>query len=186
MAAGRDLSCAGTNMTDKMNLPLRRLVAVADIPERGLDLHFEATPEECATVAHWIDAPKLSSLTADYRLLRRGSQVRLTGTLRAVLTRTCVASLEPFETVFEEPVSMRFSEHASADGAAEASVSHDAEEEDLPDPIVNGKIDVGGVTAEFLSLGLDPYPRKPDSDFRYEEDTGKENPFAALAKLKGG
>jgi hypothetical protein len=94
--------------------------------------------------------------------------------------------LEPFETVLEEPVSMRFSEHASADGSAEASVSHDADEEDLPDPIVNGKVDVGAVTAEFLSLGLDPYPRKPDSDFRYEEDAGKENPFAALAKLKGG
>jgi uncharacterized metal-binding protein YceD (DUF177 family) len=173
-------------MTDKTNLPLRRLISVADIPERGLDLHFEATLEECAAVAHWIDAPKLSSLTADYRLLRRGSQVRLTGSLRAELTRTCIASLEPFDAVFEEPVSMRFSEHASADGSAEASVSHDAEEEDLPDPIVNGKIDVGAVTAEFLSLGLDPYPRKSDSDFRYEEDTGKENPFAALAKLKGG
>lgn len=186
MAASCNLSCAGTDMIDKASLPLRRMIAVADIPERGLDLHFEATPDECAAVAQWIDAPKLTSLKAEYRLLRRGSQVRLTGKLHAVLTRTCVVTLEPFETVLEEPVLMRFSEHASADGSAEASVSHDADEEDLPDPIVNGKVDVGAVTAEFLSLGLDPYPRKPDSDFRYEEDAGKENPFAALAKLKGG
>lgn len=173
-------------MNDATPLPLRRLVALADIPDRGLDLHFEATAEECAAVAQWLDAPKVSSLTADYRLVRRGSQVKLQGTLHAILTRTCVVTLEPFETQLEEPVTMRFSEHASADGAAEASVSHDAEEEDLPDPIVNGRIDIGAVTAEFLSLGLDPYPRKPDTAFRYEEDQGKENPFAALAKLKGG
>lgn len=173
-------------MTDPNTLPLRRMIAVGDIPDRGLDLHFEATPDECAAVAQWIDAPKVTSLTADYRLIRRGSQVKLSGTLHAVLTRTCVVTLEPFETVVDEPVTMRFSEHASADGAAEASVSHDADEEDLPDPIVNGRIDVGAVTAEFLSLGLDPYPRKAAGEFRYEEDTGKENPFAALAKLKGG
>ena len=42
------------------------------------------------------------------------------------------------------------------------------------------------VTAEFLALGLDPYPRKPEADFAYTEDAGKENPFAALAGLKAG
>lgn len=171
-------------MTTEAALPLHHTLAVADIPDRGLDYHFEANADERQAVAKWLDAPSLASLTADYRLLRRGSQVKLDGTLKARLTRLCVVTLEPFETEIEEPVSMRFSEHASEDGAAEASISHDAEEADLPDLIINGRIDVGAVTAEFLSLGLDPYPRKPGTDFRYEEDTGKENPFAALASLK--
>lgn len=165
-------------------LPLHHWVALADIPDRGLDLHFEANEAERQAVAAWLEAPAIASLTADYRLLRRGSQVKLDGTLKARLTRLCVVTLEPFDVAIEEPVSMRFSEHASEDGAAEASVSHDAEEEDLPDPIINGRIDIGAVTAEFLSLGLDPYPRKPGTDFHYEEDAGKENPFAALARLK--
>ena len=34
---------------------------------------------------------------------------------------------------------------------------------DPPDEIVNGRIDLGRVTAEFLALGLDPFPRKPDA-----------------------
>ena len=34
-----------------------------------------------------------------------------------------------------------------------------------PDEIVNGQIDLGAITAEFLVLGLDPYPRKPGVDF---------------------
>lgn len=165
-------------------LPLHRTIAVGDIPERGLEVHFEASPDERAAVAAWIDAPSVASLTADYKLLRRGSQVRLDGALKARLTRLCVVTLEPFEVEIREPVSMRFSEHASIDGAAEVSVSHDADEDDLPDPIVNGRIDIGAVTAEFLALGLDPYPRKPEAAFAYTEDAGKENPFAALAGLK--
>lgn len=167
-------------------LPLHRLIAVAGIPERGLEVRFETNAAEREAVADWLDAPAVEALTANYKLLRRGSQVRLTGELHAKLTRLCVVTLEPFETEVREPVAMRFSEHASADGAAEASVSHDATEDDLPDPIVNGRIDIGAVTAEFLALGLDPYPRKPEADFAYTEDAGKENPFAALAGLKAG
>ena len=37
--------------------------------------------------------------------------------------------------------------------------------EDAPDPIVDGKIDLGALAAEFLALGLDPYPRKPGVAF---------------------
>jgi hypothetical protein len=38
-------------------------------------------------------------------------------------------------------------------------------EEEEPDPIVDGKIDLGALAAEFMILGLDPYPRKPGVDF---------------------
>jgi hypothetical protein len=55
-----------------------------------------------------------------------------------------------------------------------------------PDEIVNGKIDLGAVVAEFLALGLDPYPRKPGVDFDYKDPADAEhNTFAALGKLKG-
>ena len=166
-------------------LPLKRLVAIADIPERGLEVRFEASADELKAVAEWLETPSVASVTAHYRLLRRGSQVRLEGELQASLTRICGVTLEPFQEDVSEPVSMRFSEHASLDGSSEVSASHDAEEEDLPDPIINGRIDIGAVTAEFLALGLDPYPRKPGVGFDYVEDSGKENPFAALAALKG-
>ena len=55
-----------------------------------------------------------------------------------------------------------------------------------PDEIVNGQIDLGALTAEFLALGLDPYPRKPGVDFSYQDAPDeKDSPFAALGKLKG-
>ena len=60
-------------------------------------------------------------------------------------------------------------------------------EADPPEPIVDGAIDLGGITLEFLALALDPYPRKPGASFESSAgDTGIESPFAALAKLKRG
>ena len=51
---------------------------------------------------------------------------------------------------------------------------------------MNGQIDLGALTAEFLALGLDPYPRKPGVDFSYQDPADeKDSPFAALGKLKG-
>ena len=58
-------------------------------------------------------------------------------------------------------------------------------ERDPPEPIVNGRIDLGAVTAEFLALGLDPYPRKPGVAYEpAPERDPADSPFAALAKMK--
>jgi hypothetical protein len=62
-----------------------------------------------------------------------------------------------------------------------------AEQPDPPDPIINGKIDVGSLASEFLALGLDAYPRKPGAQFQNpdgEPDDEKASPFAALARFK--
>ena len=57
--------------------------------------------------------------------------------------------------------------------------------EDPPDPIVDGKIDLGALAAEFFALGLDPYPRKPGVAFdAARRGRGRDSPFAALAKPK--
>ena len=58
-------------------------------------------------------------------------------------------------------------------------------DDDEPDPIVDGKIDLGALAAEFLALGLDPYPRKPGAEFAApvaEEDD--DSPFAPLDHFK--
>jgi hypothetical protein len=62
------------------------------------------------------------------------------------------------------------------------------EGEDLPDPIVAGRIDLGALVAEFLALGLDPYPRKPGVEFAEPQGAAHEpvgeSPFAKLRGLK--
>ena len=58
---------------------------------------------------------------------------------------------------------------------------------DLPDPIVDGRIDLGAVALEFLVLALDPYPKKPGvafDDVVVGDDDAEPSAFAALARLK--
>jgi hypothetical protein len=59
--------------------------------------------------------------------------------------------------------------------------------EEPPEPLVGGTLDLGAIATEFLILGLDPYPRRPDVVFE-TPPAGDEpaHPFAALAGLKKG
>ena len=101
------------------------------------------------------------------------------------MTQTCVVTLEPFEAEVAEPVELRFADlpEAALDGGEPRVV--EVAEEDAPDPIVSGRIDLGALTAEFLALGLDPYPRKPGVAFDAPGET-RESPFAALGRLRPG
>ncbi len=57
---------------------------------------------------------------------------------------------------------------------------------DPPDEIVDRKIDVGALTAEFLALGLDPHPKKPGVEFEPVIEDSDASPFDELARLKKG
>jgi hypothetical protein len=52
----------------------------------------------------------------------------------------------------------------------------------LPDPIVDGVIDLGQAVYEEFAVALDPYPRKPGAVFEPPpEPAGFSSPFGALA-----
>jgi hypothetical protein len=61
-------------------------------------------------------------------------------------------------------------------------------EQDDPEPIYDGIIDLGEVAAQFLGLALDDFPRGADEPygdhFEVSEEDAKPNPFAALEQLK--
>ena len=52
---------------------------------------------------------------------------------------------------------------------------------------INGKIDLGALTAEFFALGLDPYPRKPGVEFVAPPgEDASDSPFAASGAAASG
>ena len=54
-----------------------------------------------------------------------------------------------------------------------------------PEPIVDGRLDLGALATEFLILGIDPYPRKPGAVFEAPSSADRDaTAFAALAALK--
>ncbi|HLM41687.1 MAG TPA: DUF177 domain-containing protein [Microvirga sp.] len=168
-------------MTPETVGPLSRPVDVMNIPPRGQEVHVEATAEECAALAADFGLPGIRRLSGDYRLTNSAKGVHVTGLVKASITQICVVTLEPFDSDVEEEVEVDFAEPAGMP----AEPPTDINEYEPPDEIVNGQVDLGALTSEFLVLGLDPYPRKPGVDFEYRDPAdGKDSPFAALGKLK--
>jgi uncharacterized metal-binding protein YceD (DUF177 family) len=165
-----------------------RLVRVDALPREGRVMTIEANPAEREDLASFYKLPAIAALTATLRLDPWGQGgARVTGAVHGELTQVCVVSLEPFPATVDEDVDVRFAPQTapnSGSAATEETQTFSLADEDGPDPIVDGKIDLGALTAEFFALGLDPYPRKPGAVLD-EECTNSEptnSPFAALAQ----
>jgi hypothetical protein len=142
-------------------------------------------------VAAAIGVAALPRLQADFALTRTGRDgLQVIGEVTALVGQTCVVSLEPMETNVTEAVDLRFTaegERSSSVVAIELSAAGDAP--DPPEPLENGAVDLGRIAVEFLVLGIDPYPRKPDVSFEppaTEPEEAAAHPFAALQALKKG
>ncbi len=150
-------------------------MAVEDISDSGLHLAIEppaVVRGELAKLAGVRDLPELSAV---FDLVRKGARVEVTGRVSGRVGQTCVVTLEPMESMLDEAVDVVF--------APAVSPAPGADEE--PEPLTDGKLDLGALATEFLLLGIDPYPRKPGAEFAPPkvEDTG-DRPFAVLETLK--
>jgi len=121
---------------------------------------------------------------------RHDGSVEVSGRVDAETQPICVVTLEPFADRVSEPVEATFAPPEVLARLAEREVEEDEDaladgSPELPDAIVNGHIDPAALAVEYLILGLDPYPRKPDADFA-EIKVGEDmiSPFAALKALK--
>ncbi|MFO1103748.1 MAG: DUF177 domain-containing protein [Methylocystis sp.] len=172
------------------SLPLSRRLALADVPPEGLEIDVSATPADCAALASHNAIPAVHALRAQLRAKRwRGDGLEIEGELRASVRQACVASLEEFDSELVEPIHMRFApppEEAPRSRRRHEEPAEITMDEDPPDPLIGGGVDLGAVVSEFLTLALDPYPRKPGAHFVEPTGDGAQvvSPFAALGRLK--
>jgi hypothetical protein len=171
-------------MSNPSTFPLSRPVDVGRLPRGRAEVTVEASPEECAALAREFGIPALRDLVGRFTLSGTLSRLIVTGTVEAVASQVCTVSLETFDTRVSEPVEVVFSDAPQPEEEAEDSPLEGAPEP--PDAIVNGRIDLGGLTAEFLALGLDPYPRKPGMSFEPIASGPEKGPFEALRQLRDG
>jgi len=160
-------------------------VTLEEIPDSGLHMEIEAPPETRAALAKLAEVRDIPRLTAVFDLVRADGGVDVSGRVRARVEQTCVVTLEPVENDVDEPVEVAFRLGAEP-AAMPTHVSQVLDEdEDLPEPLVGGKVDLGALATEFLLLGIDPYPRKPGAEFAppHPAEPG-EHPFAGLDALK--
>ncbi|KQT90562.1 DUF177 domain-containing protein [Methylobacterium sp. Leaf466] len=158
--------------------PLSRPTRVDRLRKEGSEVIVTATPAECLALAADFKIPAIRDLVGRFRVAGPSSRLIVTGTVTALVTQTCTVSLDPFEAPVSEPAEVVFTDTDILAGT-------DAEEVDVPDPIVGNTIDFGTLTAEFLALGLDPYPRKPGIAFTPVIEDAEPGPFDPLGQPPG-
>jgi uncharacterized metal-binding protein YceD (DUF177 family) len=174
---------------------LTRLVSVDGLKASGQVIDVIPDETERENLARFLGLASIERLRGRYKVTRNGDRASLKGEIEAELHPVCIVTLEPFPFRLREPVSLKFATAADIEKMAarlmakaeegEIDLSPLLDSEDLPEVIVDGTIDLGAATTEFLSLALPPYPRKPGASFDPPPDAGEnESPFAALLRLR--
>ena len=199
-------------MTPARPRAFSRPLDVASVPAKGVSVTIEPAASDYPAIAAECGLPAVASLRVSYKVTpRAGGRVAVVGDLVARATQVCVVSLEPFESDLSQDIDLTFAPTAEAlddwfeaDGPRRGRRGeperrarvprettpqpvHGDDQPDPPDPIIDGKIDLGAVALEFLVLALDPYPRKPGVAFDGAvggEDAPEPTAFAGLAHLK--
>lgn len=135
-----------------------------------------------------LDLQRISSLSFQGEINPDGrADFRLTGTLLADITQSCVITLAPVEAKIDEQVVRRYIADWKEPDGEEVEIPEDDSDEGLPEVI-----EIATVVAEALSLALPPYPRAPGAALAetVHTEAGTEalrdedlKPFAALAQL---
>ena len=167
---------------------LSRPLLVDKIPAGGIEEHIVASPAERKALAVRFGLLDLAKLEADLNVDReKGHMVAVTGTLTADVVQSCVVTLEPVPAHVMDSIDILYAPRTLLDVGANPPHS-DAIEDEAPEPIVNGQIDLGELVAQHLAVALDPYPRKPgvSLDALKPEATGENTnkPFAKLVEIK--
>lgn len=157
-------------------------VAIEEVPETGQHFELTADARVRAAVAKVAGLRELPRLEASFDVTRRGGGLHVTGSISATVGQNCVVTLEPLANEVEETIDLVF-EPAQTIATSTENEQHGVKWDD-PEPLVGGVVDLGALATEFLILGLDPYPRKPDAVFEPPQDAKRdEGPFAALGRL---
>ncbi|MCC6920375.1 MAG: DUF177 domain-containing protein [Alphaproteobacteria bacterium] len=150
---------------------------------------IEATAEERASLAAWLEIPAVNALKAIVSLAREAAGgVAAKASFEASVGLVCGISLETFTDEVKGTGEVLFSRDSDREIARLDSDTEIDLEADEPRPWTSHGIDLGAWIAEELSLALPDFPRKPGAAPEAEAGAAapveRENPFAVLKGLK--
>jgi hypothetical protein len=179
-------------------------VEIARLSSGPMRVALESTEQQRRDLSRRIKVNAVDALAAKFTIERRPNShiIHVTGTVTADVVQSCVVTLEPVHTHISEEIDSWYSDENDVVSLPrvrreQQGLRADAEleilgEEDDPEPVIEGAIDVGELAAQHLSLAIDPYPRS--QRVKDIEDEGeivitageRPNPFAALKDWKAG
>jgi len=146
----------------------------------GVERRLEPDASARARIARALDLASLDSFVAEMNLAPAPGGWRLTGRVKAKLAQTCGVTLEPLPLEIDAPFSISLAEPEDEE-PDEIVITLDDES---PDLVEDGQIDLGQYAVEQLALRLDPFPRKPGAEFVQPPEPAEISPFAVLKQLR--
>jgi uncharacterized metal-binding protein YceD (DUF177 family) len=146
----------------------------------GVKRTLEPDAAARARIVKALDLASLDTFTADMALAPSPAGWRLSGRVQARLAQTCGITLEPLPLEIDATFSLTLAE-AVDEESEEIIITMDDES---PDLIENGQIDLGQYAVEQLALRLDPFPRKSGAEFVQPPEPAEISPFAVLKQLR--
>lgn len=166
-------------------------VRLDDVPELGRHVELEAGAEVRAALAKPVGVDAIEQLTASFDLTRQGRDgLHVSGAVQATVRQICIVTLEPVVNTIDEAIEVDYAPPSEVNKSAEVTDAEEGEaaqsSPDEPEPLIGNSVDLAALATEFLILGIDPYPRKPDAAFEppAAPDDPAAHPFAALATLR--
>ena len=169
------------------------MINVEGLGRDPIKINIQATKEECDALANDLEILGVSDVTLSGVLRRqqKSDRIELLTTLKAQAVQACVVSLDPVSQAIDVEFTVYYTFAKEDVTSDEIDYVVGMDEEDLPELIIDGRINAMDIIAEQIALALDPYPRKEDvaveSVATITEDTEKlqevHKPFANLKDL---
>ncbi|HPF46425.1 MAG: DUF177 domain-containing protein [Alphaproteobacteria bacterium] len=170
------------------------------IKKNGSEVEYSANEEECKKLAERFSIPGVVRLNARCELKKLDEKLigdySLYVEMDAEIIQQCVMTLEDVSESIKENFSIIFKRISLSEvnDAQSKEIDFDADEEDIVF-IHHKEIDIGEFIAEYLSLSMNPYPRREDIDRnklgyvlatedQLNTNPEKKNPFEVLKDLK--
>ncbi len=163
-------------------------IKIEDLKQSDYKYELKADAEELEDITQILQVENVHEFKADIflKLNNRSNNLRVWGKVFAKIELKSVITLDNFTKDYDIPFELNFDTRATYNDIRELDCDI---EDDVPDIIENGCINLADIAIEQLALNLDDYPRAEGEVFDDElycefSKEEKENPFAVLAKLK--
>ena len=171
-------------MSGQIGTEFCRPIECAQIGNGKYIKEIEADEAERAALAVRFGLLALDSLSAKLSIrCTMDGLIRVEGRLKADVVQECVVTLKPVRAQLDEPFEQFYTTRPPE--IADDLLPFDDEE--APEPVENGVLDLGEAVAQQLALAIEPYPRRSDARFEAMDDAVNEDPphrpLAGIAKL---
>jgi uncharacterized metal-binding protein YceD (DUF177 family) len=168
----------GGGVNPDHRLPFSEVLRVNEIGN-GVSRRLVADEGARGRIVKALDLASLSSLEAELAVAPARTGWTLTGRVRGAGEQTCGITLEPLPVVVDERFVVQLVEQVEVEPDVEVTL-----EDDAPDVIEDGRIDLGQYAVEQFALALDPFPRKPGAEFVQPPEPAEISPFAVLKQFR--